>query len=475
MRLVITVCWSAAAIALLTFSSCKPKEKPAPAISAGQDTITVISASPEWAQNANIYEVNIRQYTPEGTLNAFAKSLPRLKKMGVDILWFMPVHPISKAKRKGSMGSYYAVADYLAVNPEFGTMEDFKSAVKQAHDLGMKVIIDWVPNHTGWDHVWIKEHPGFYSKDAKGNITDPLDPKTGKSFGWTDVADLDYNNPSMRQAMRDALLFWLREAGIDGFRFDVAGEVPLDFWEETSPVLRKAKPDIFMLAEAEVPEHRNEELFAMSYGWSFHHLMKEIAKGKADATAIDEWYAKDRAAFQKGYHMHFIANHDENSWNGTEKESFGDGLNAFAVLAFTFDGMPLIYSGQEQGLNKRILFFEKDPIDWGTYVRQDFYATLLNLKHRNQALWNGEAGGAPVRIQTGNDKKIYAFYREKNGQKVLVILNLSPKTQAVELAGNAFAGSYVNVFKKTQVVLDANAKFTLPAWDYLVLSNVVGE
>ncbi len=430
------------------------------------------AAAPDWAQNANIYEVNIRQYTPQGTFKAFEAHLPRLKAMGVDILWFMPVFPVSVERRKGTLGSYYAVADFTKVNPEFGAMEDFRAVVDEAHRLGMRVILDWVPNHTGWDHPWITAHPEYYTRNKNGEIIDPVDPKTGKSWGWTDVADLDYSNPALRQAMTNDMLFWLREVGVDGFRCDVAGEVPDDFWKEAVPKLRQAKPDVFMLAEAEHPPHRNEELFAMSYGWSFHHLMNQIAQGEKKASDIHKWLADDRAKFRKGYHMHFITNHDENSWNGTEFERLGEAVNAMAVLAFTFDGMPLIYSGQEAGLDKRLEFFEKDTIHWGNLADYEpFYRTLLDLKHRNKALWNGAGGGEPIILNVDPKDKVLLYLREKGDERVVVLLNLSPAPQDIVLNDKRLEGSYSNVFGNSSTTVTPGMRIKLNAWDYLVLAR----
>lgn len=433
------------------------------------ETTTVVQDSPttraEWAKDMNIYEVNIRQYTPQGTLNAFAQHLGRLDTMGVDILWLMPIYPISTTKRKGSLGSYYAVTDYRAVNPKFGTLEDVKNLVQQAHERDMKVILDWVPNHTGFDHVWTKQHPDWYMRDPQ---TDTI--MHPKDTDWTDVADLNYDKPEMRQAMIDAMKYWIEEADIDGFRCDVAFFVPDDFWAEAVPELRQQK-DVFMLAESEHASHRNLEYFNATYGWSFHHLMNDVAQGKKNADSLRLWLAEDRKVFKKGYHMHFLTNHDENSWNGTIDERMGDAADAMAVLAFTFDGMPLIYSGQEAGLNKRLKFFEKDQIDWGKYSKATFYKTLLELKHRNQALWNGDAGGEPRLISNTNEKNIFAYVREKNGDKIVVILNLSGQQQEVKLLAGNYAGEYNNVFGNSTVPLTENMVMQLNPWDYMVLSN----
>ncbi|MEZ4686389.1 MAG: alpha-amylase family glycosyl hydrolase [Bacteroidia bacterium] len=340
---------------------------------------------PDWHKNANIYEVNIRNYTQEGTFSSFDGHIPRLKEMGVDILWFMPIHPVSLEKRKGELGSPYAVGDYYNVNPRFGTMEEFKALLQNIHAQGMRCIIDWVPNHTGWDNPWITEHPDWYTKGPDGEITDPINAETGEPWGWTDVADLDYDNQEMRLGMIEAMRFWINDVGIDGFRVDVAHGVPVDFWAQCTDSLYKDR-EVFMLAEAEVPAIVNNGAFVMDYGWEMHHVFNDIAKsqgankksgvklvkgnlvsadGKAverkTALDIDRVLAKYDSMYTnpKGYKMHFTSNHDENSWAGTEMERMGDGHKTFAVLAATFDGMPLIYSGQESAMDKQLEFFSR--------------------------------------------------------------------------------------------------------------------
>lgn len=425
-------------------------------------------ASPIWAQNANIYEVNIRQYSEEGTFKAFGTNLERLDEMGVDILWFMPIFPISEANRKGSLGSYYAVSSFRQVNPEFGTEEEFQAVIDKAHELGMKVILDWVPNHTGWDHEWITSHPEYYTQDANGNIVDPINPETGESWGWTDVADLNYDNEEMRQNMIDDMVYWLREAGIDGFRMDVAHGVPVDFWEDCVAQLREVDSDVFMLAEAEVDELLNKELFAMDYGWTFHHLLNHAAQGEANADSLFAWYEADKQDVQHGYHMHFTTNHDENSWNGTIEERMGSAGDAMAVIAFTFDGMPLIYSGQEAGMNKRLEFFEKDLIDWGDYEKEDFFTTLLTLKHENEALWNGEMGAPVERLDPKNDN-VMAYSREKGYDQVVVVVNLSGEPQEVDMISSTISGEYRNVFTPSEpLAAKEMLNVSLEPWGYRV-------
>lgn len=285
--------------------------------------------------------------------------------LGVDILWFMPIHPIGELNRKGSLGSYYSVRDYKAVNPEFGTMEDFKNLVNKAHELGFKVILDWVANHTSFDHQWATDHPEWYTRDEKGNIVSPFD--------WTDVADLKYdNNPALWDAMIDALKFWVVEANIDGYRCDVAGMVPVAFWEKARTELDAVKP-VFMLAEDEGQRDLMKKAFDANYGWEFHHIMNNIAKGEKNAADVWAYFAKEDTLFAPtSFRMMMTSNHDENSWNGTEFERMGDGAKAFAVMAYTIPGFPMMYNGQEVALNKRLLFFEKIP---------SFGTNLLILLH----------------------------------------------------------------------------------------------
>ncbi len=455
---------------------------------------------PDWHKNAVIYEVNLRHYTTESTFKSFEGEVDRLKKLGVDILWFMPIHEISKTKRKGELGSPYAVSDYKGVNPDYGSMEDFKSMLNKIHEAGMYCIIDWVPNHTGWDHPWIEEHPDWYTKDSAGNITDPIDYNTGKPWGWTDVADLNYDNPDMRKGMIDALSFWIEEVGIDGFRMDVAHGVPVDFWEACSDALYAIKP-VYMLAEAEVPALRNTGAFVADYGWEMHHLLNDIAKSQGavdidgdaaklvqgnvvesseeeeemeikNALDIDYLLTKKDSQYSKGYAMHFTSNHDENSWAGTEFERMGEGHKAFAVFTATFDGMPLIYTGQEAAMDKQLEFFRKDTIEWGDYPYTEFYQKLFDLKHRNKALWNGEHGGELVKLLTDKDEFIYAFGRRKETETVVVIINLSDDKQSFTLNSGDFDGAYFNVMEEGDMALpEGEIQMELDAWDYIVLSD----
>jgi len=423
---------------------------------------------PDWSRNAVIYEVNVRQFTPQGTFKAMEAHLPRLKDLGVDILWFMPIHPISQDDRKGKLGSYYAVADYKGTNPEFGSIDDFRDMVKAAHAHGMKVIIDWVPNHSGRDNAWVKNHPDWYKIDENGKMFGPFD--------WTDVYEFNYSNPNMRAGMTDAMSFWLREADIDGFRCDVAGRVPVSFWDRNRKALEAVKPGIFMLAEATEPELMRHA-FDMAYNWPMKDLFSAIAATSGQYTFKDkdgnmktfpEAHAvdilarlNDEAAMYPGdsYLMNMITNHDLNSWEGTEFERLGNLHKAFAVLTFTLPGMPLIYTGQEVGLDRAFEFFDKDEQPaWGTKPEvTKFYKTLTNLRHTRPELAAGNKGAKVEAIPTASPDVI-AFRRGS----VLTIANLGSKEE--------------RLFKKAPKLDGATELFTgatklpktLPAGGYLV-------
>jgi glycosidase len=422
---------------------------------------------PEWSKNTNIYEVNIRQYTPEGTFEAFSQHLPRLKKMGVEVLWLMPIHPISVPKRKGTLGSYYAVSDFRAINPLFGDHKTFKQLVDSAHALDMHLIIDWVPHHTGWDHPWIKDHPEYYNTNEKGEIRDPVNEETGEPWGWTDVAELNLSNPDMRRQVIDDMIFWIEEYGIDGFRVDHAHGVPVDYWEEVSKTLSHLQKPIFMLAEGEEKYLRNDSNFVAGYAWKFHHMTNEIAKGEKTVNHLDTILENDRKNYTYGYNMYFTSNHDENSWAGTEFERMGDGHKAFAALCATIDGIPLLYSGQEEPLKKRLAFFEKDTIPFSNFEYEQFYTTLLNLKKKNKALWNGEHGGLSKRINVSDH--VYAFVREKDGDRFVGIFNLSniPQTTKLTVPVNGME----EVFSGAEADIPADQVISLGPWEFQIYSN----
>ena len=379
-----------------------------------------------WAKNANIYEVNIRQFTPEGTITAFEKHLPRLKRMGVKILWLMPVQPIGVKNRKGTLGSYYSIRDYTAINPEFGTMTDFKRMVRTAQGMGFKVILDWVANHTAWDHSWVTAHPDWYKRNAAGEVVSYNFDNGREIEYWTDVVGLDYKQDALWPAMIDAMKFWVREGGIDGFRCDVAMLMPEPFWARARTELDEIKP-MFMLAEAAEPG-LHARAFDATYHWKLQEQLVEIAQGKKTGDDLRRYYASPDPAFAPdAWRMNFTSNHDINSWHGHDGEKYGAGFEAFAVLAATLPGIPLVYGGQEGRLDKRIAFFEKDAIDWKDYVRVPLYTRLLTLKAKHPALLNGTAGGTLAFAETGSPH-VVAFTRTKGRRKLLVVANLSNAT-----------------------------------------------
>lgn len=413
-----------------------------------------------WSKQTNIYEVNLRQYTASGSFADFAKSLPRLKDMGVEILWFMPITPIGIEGRKmtaADLGSYYAVRNYKAVNEEFGTMDEWKTLVKTAQGMGFKVITDWVANHTSLDNPWVKTHPDFYVKDSTGKLLSPFD--------WTDVYKLDYKNNEMRDSMIAAMKYWINETGIDGFRCDVAEEVPQDFWKQCIDSLRKIK-NVFMLAEGEKP-WLHEAGFNETYTWQNMHLMKELYEGKKSLSYFDSVLAHNISIYPKNAaRLYFTSNHDENSWNGTEYEKYGDAAKAFAVFTQTiYQSIPLIYSGQEEPNKKRLKFFVKDTIEWKQYAMAPFYKTLLHLRKSNPAL---AYDAAYKKLSTSSDTAVFAYLRQSGNHKVLVVLNFSSKPQKFYINDAAINGEPENIYLgKPEKISDKEA-FSLAPWDYLM-------
>lgn len=441
---------------LFIFTSCSPKIAPTQM----QGKIATTFTHPKWSERTNIYEVNVRQYSPEGTFNAFAEALPRLREMGVDVLWFMPVTPIGIKNRKANssdLGSYYSVRNYKEINPEFGNMQDFKNLVNRAHSMGFKVIIDWVANHTSADNPWLTTHPDFYEHDSAGNVVVPFD--------WTDTRQLNYKNQELRDSMIADMEFWIRETNIDGFRCDVAQNVPADFWKECITQLRKIK-DVFMLAEGEEPELHYAG-FDETYTWSMMQPMSDVYHLKHNLKYLDSVINHNIDVYPKNaYRLFFTTNHDENSWNGTEFEKYGKAYKAFAVLTQTmYQSIPLIYSGQEEPNRKRLKFFVRDPIQWGKYELAPFYSTLLHLRERNKAL---DADASYQRITTCNDDAIFAYLREKKGKRVFVLLNLSPQPQSFTVDNKRINGKVKNVFSGAKENLDINHVFQMKPWDYLV-------
>lgn len=444
-------------IFLISIVSCNTKGQNKKETSENKQSVRTITDSD--LETAVIYEANIRQYSPEGTFNAFTKDIPQLKQLGVKIIWLMPISPISKKDRKGPLGSYYAIQDYTKVNPEYGNLEDLKNLVDTAHENGMFVILDWVANHTGRDHHWLTEHPDFYVRDDKGSPVAPFD--------WTDVAKLDYSNPNLRKEMISEMQYWLKNADIDGFRCDVAAQVPVDFWEEAVKKLKQTKP-VFMLAEAWEP-NLLVNAFDMDYGWDTHHIFNKIAQGKETVKAWDNRMKQVDTLYQKDdILMNFVTNHDENSWNGTVKERMGDASEVMLALSYCAPGMPLIYSGQEYDIDKRLRFFDKDTIQKNKGKVWPLLEKLGKLKNTNKALNGGKKAASYTKINSSNNNQVLIFKREKEGEKLIFIANLSDKD--VTFTTDLF-GEFLDYLTQEKTTINKSQKLMFKPWEYKILLN----
>lgn len=417
---------------------------------------------PEWAYNSVIYELNIRQFSQEGNFAAVCRQLKRLKGLGVDIIWLMPIFPIGEQRRKGSLGSYYSIRDYRGINPEFGTLDNFKELLFQAHTLGLKVILDWVPNHTSRDAVWVQEHPDWYEYDEqRGEIATPFD--------WTDTAKLDYSNQEMREEMLESMKYWLRDIGVDGFRVDMAMLVPIDFWNYVTPELEKINPDLFMLAEAEGPEFHNGA-FDASYAWDMHHLIVKIASGEANVDSLRERIKYEALTFPcQAFRMQFTSNHDENSWSDSEFVRLGAAAKQMAVLTFILPGIPLIYNGQEVASNKKLEFFDKDLIQWNEpndYTQ--LYEVLCALRHSNPALRSGELGGDLWSIDNSEPWRIFSVKRRVGNHIVIALFNMSNTEANVCFYDTDFNGEYRQLESPIKAVLNSDTNFYMPANSYFI-------
>jgi glycosidase len=411
-----------------------------------------------WSLNTNVYEINLRQYTPEGTFQAFAKELPRLKDMGVETLWFMPIQPIGEKKRLGSLGSYYSISNYTDTNPEFGTIRDFRMLVKKAHDLKLRVLIDWVANHTSWDHSWTISHPEFYKRNAQNEFYD--------NNNWSDVIDLNYYDYAMRKAMIACMEFWVNECNIDGFRCDMAHLVPLDFWRQARQHLDKVKP-LFWLAET---EHVNYQyVFDCSYAWNWMHLTESFIQQKLNMNDLKSALAEyQRKKLPQTNYLFFTSNHDENSWNGTEYEKYREGALPLAVLTCTWNGIPLIYSGQELPNNKRLKFFDKDPIEWNQKpALHQFYKTLLDLRSSF-----GEESTTALILNTDAESRVLAFLKISRLKQILVVLNLGANQQKVQFSDAAVSGRYREVFTAKNYEAPSINNIMMEPWSYLVFEKI---
>ena len=425
----------------------------------------VTTTHPKWAYESTIYELNTRQLTPEGTFAAAEAVLPTLRENGIDILWIMPCQPIGKLTRKGTLGSYYSIIDYCQINPEFGTREDFEHFLQTAHDLGFKVILDWVANHTAPDSEWTKNE-GWHYRDSLGNLM--------VQYDWTDISKLDYHNQDMRNEMLRCMRWWMDSIGIDGFRCDVAGEVPTDFWNWAMADIRKDHPDMFTLAEDEdKAQELTESAFDMYYGWTLHHLMNGVAQGKNTVEDLWAYFAKaDSTIRPNAIRMNFITNHDENSWNGTEFERMGNSVPLWSAFCYVVPGMPMIYTGQLSGNHHRLEFFEKDMIDINPeYAQADLYKQLNNLRANNKALHSPELG-APMMCIAADNEHIFACVRYAEGQTntVIAVMNMSGEEQTVTLDLTEYVGKYDCICGK-EIQLEASQTFQLKPWEYKIFTK----
>jgi len=417
---------------------------------------------PDWVRSTVIYEVNFRQYSEAGTFAAVEADLARIKELGATTLWFMPIHPIGEINRKGTLGSYYSITDYRGINPEFGTHDDFRSLMDAAKAHGFRVIMDWVANHTAWDHHWTETHPEFYATDEAGSFVPPY------GFDWTDVIQLDFTHEELWEAMIADMLYWVEEYDIDGYRCDYAKGLPTAFWDAAAARLRDVRPDFYMLSEAETPQHQLKA-FNSSYGFDMMHVINQVAAGKFGASHIDDDLAKTAVRFPQGSSMlYYTTNHDENSWLGTVFERLGGGVEVFAVLTYLLDGVPLLYNGQEAGMAKRLEFFERDPINWRPHPLADFYRTLNTLRAENPAV---HTGSHFERIPTTDNAAIYLVHRTAGDNAVVGVLNLSGRESTFDTYSPALEGTWRDVFSGEAVTLDAKPSMTLPGWGYQVLAR----
>lgn len=417
---------------------------------------------PEWARKAVMYQINTRAFTKEGTFRAAEKHLPRLKELGVDILWIMPINPIGEKNRKGTLGSPYSVKDYYGVNPEFGTMNDFKHFVAEAHKLGFHVILDWVANHTAWDNKMQSEHPDWYVKDWKGDF------RPTPWFDWTDIINLNYKSPGLRKYMTEAMKYWVKEADIDGYRCDVAGFVPIDFWNNLRKELDQIKP-VFMLAEWESRD-LHEYAFDMTYAWTWYERLEPIAQGKAkDLGGLYGYYSWNEGFYPRdAIRLVGVSNHDKNAWDGTEFELFGKGLQNAMVLSVVGEGMPMIYNGQEAGNTKRLKFFEKDEIIWKPHPNGELYKKLFALKKSNSTLLNWGHNATMNLVPNSVPDKVFSFARQNDKDKIFVVLNFSNLVQNVTFKETLYHGNYTEYFTGKKVKMDEKTKLVLQPWSYHV-------
>jgi len=421
-------------------------------------------ANAAWTRDAVLYQINTRQFTQEGTFAAAQTQLPRLAEMGVDIIWLMPIQPIGELNRKGSLGSPYAVRDYRAVNPEFGSEAEFRAFVDEAHRLGMKVILDWVANHSAFDNPLTHTHPDWYTRSPEGSLMSPV------GTDWSDVADFDYSQPDLRRYMTESLVYWVCEYGIDGYRADVAGYVPLDFWETARGELDTIKP-VFLLAEWEQRD-LHTRAFDATYAWTWKEAMQRIVKDGSGAGAIRSYYAEQAESWpHAALRMVYTDNHDQNSWDAVASEIYGPAYEAAIALSFVGSGLPLIYNGQEADLDRKLAFFEKDPIVWRTGRYDGLFRQLIALKTRAPALHNGRFGAPMMEVPSDAAADVFAFTRGAAGERVFAVFNLSPRPQQVQFQQARHHGSYTDAISGADASFDGGETLPLAPWGYRIFEE----
>ena len=468
--------WTVACAAALSLAGCATTQEPPRASAQAESTYQaspwqprnkVTIQHPDWSRQAVLYQINTRHFTPEGTFRAAQKELPRLKELGVDILWLMPIHPIGKENRKGTLGSPYSVQDYYAVNPEFGTEAEFKAFVDAAHAQGFHVILDLVANHTAWDNQLRRDHPDWYEKDWKGDF------RPTPWWDWSDIIDLDWSKPGVREHVGGAMEYWVREFGIDGYRADVAGYVPLDFWETMRGRLTAIRP-VFMLGEVQETAF-HEEAFDATYAWDWHNTAKNVAQGKGNATSFYGYYAENESLWpREAMRMTYIENHDSNAWEGTMAENYGDALNVMTALSFTGEGLPLIHNGMEACNAKRLEFFERDPIDWSQGRNCDYGELLENLiafRKANPALDNGQWGAIMQKVENSAPEQLFSWVRQKDGDKVVGLFNMSDRPVTATLTSALPVGTYTEFGTGRTVTVKAGDEVELPAWGWRLMGR----
>lgn len=416
---------------------------------------------PTWSKDAVIYQVNTRQFSEAGTFDGVTEKLPHIAGLGASIVWLMPIHPIGEKNRKGELGSPYAVKDYFAVNTEFGDEQSLKRLIDQAHALGLKVILDWVPNHSAWDNPLVDEHPEWYARDYKGDF------RPSPWWDWSDIIEFDYDQPDLREYMINAMVYWVKHFDVDGYRCDVAGYVPNDFWSQLRQELDRIKT-VFLLAEWENRDlHRDG--FNMTYAWSWNEALHDIAHSRAPVDRLRKYYSwNERAWPQSAYRMTFVSNHDKNAWDGTQHEQFGECLEAAIVLSVLGEGMPLIHNGQEAGESKRLAFFERDPIHWQSHPIGDLYRKLIPLKQGIPALWNGEFGARMIQVPNSHPEQVLSFVRMKDDIKVFVVLNFSAQAADVTFYEALYCDEYMDVFDESCIRFKKADNLNLAPWSYRV-------